>query len=101
MWTAIWRTTVNEALAQSYPALWARLDTLLYLKVPDMAAVIRWRTEQEQAHPPERRMTAAEIERFVAHYERLTRWMAESLADQADLVGFLDDKHGLADLSCR
>jgi D-glycerate 3-kinase len=97
----VWRATVNEALTRTYPPLWSRLDTLLYLKVPDLAAVIRWRTEQEQAHPPERRMTTPEIERFVAHYERLTLWMAENMAEQADLVGFLDENHQLADLTCR
>ncbi len=98
---AVWRRFVNDSLATDYPALWRRLDRTLYLKVPDLGAVIRWRTEQEQAHPPERRMTASEIERFVAHYERLTRWMADSLVDQAELVGFLDEKHDLEDLTCR
>jgi D-glycerate 3-kinase len=95
-----WRRSVNEALADTYASLWDRLDTLLYLKVPDLDAVIRWRTEQEQAHPPERRMTAADIRRFVAHYERLTRWMLESMDDQADLVGFLDENHQLAEFAC-
>lgn len=96
-----WRRSVNQALASDYEALWSRLDRLLYLKVPNLAAVIRWRTEQEQAHPADRRMSAAQIERFVAHYERLTRWMAESMVDQADLVGFLDENHRLADLAVR
>ncbi len=96
-----WRLAVNEALSGPYAALWARLDRLLYLRVPDLAAVIRWRTEQEQAHPPERRMSGEEIERFVAHYERLTRWMAENMLEQADLVGFLDENHALADLRVR
>jgi D-glycerate 3-kinase len=98
---AVWRHSVNDALTVAYPALWGRLDRLLYLQVPDLAAVIRWRTEQEQSHPPERRMAAVEIERFVAHYERLTRWMSASLVDEADLVGFLDKNHQLADLTVR
>jgi len=94
----VWRRYVNEALATVYPALWERLDSLLYLQVPDMEAVVRWRTEQEQTHPPERRMTADAIEQFVAHYERLTIWMGESVPERADLVGRLDAAHALADI---
>ena len=93
-----WRAHVNDALENDYPALWNCLETLLFLKVPDMAAVIRWRTEQEQAHPAERRMNDDAIARFVAHYERLTRWMAEAMPRRADLLALLDEAHRLADL---
>lgn len=96
-----WRGSVNEALAGPYGFLWARLDALLYLKVPDLEAVVRWRTQQEAAHPVARRMSATQIRDFVAHYERLTRWMAERLPDRADLVGFLDENHDLADFLVR
>ena len=95
----VWRSYVNQTLTDDYPELWRTLHRLLFLQVPDLAAVVRWRTEQEQAHPPSRRMTAAAIERFVAHYERLTRWMAESMADQADFLAILDDAHRLAGLA--
>jgi D-glycerate 3-kinase len=95
----VWRRYVNGMLETDYPPLWHRIDRLLYLKVPDLEAVIRWRTEQEQAHPPDRRMTSAQIKRFVAHYERLTRWMINTVGEQADLVGLLGDDHELTDLS--
>lgn len=91
-----WRRFVNRALTADYPALWQRLDALLYLQVPDLAAVLRWRTEQEQQHPPARRMSPAAITRFVAHYERLTRWMLATLPATADMVGLLDENHGLS-----
>lgn len=98
---AIWRRYVNDQLAGCYADLWSRLDRLLFLQVPDIAAVIRWRTQQEQAHPEARRMSAAAIERFVAHYERLTRWMMSSVSRRAELVGLLDENHDLADLIVR
>ncbi|MGE0624675.1 MAG: hypothetical protein AB7I04_03490 [Pseudomonadales bacterium] len=91
-----WRRFVNGALAADYPPLWRRLDVLLYLAVPDMAAVRRWRAGQEQQHPPARRMSPAAIDRFVDHYERLTRWMLTVLPDTADMVGLLDENHALA-----
>ena len=93
-----WRRFVNDRLAADYARLWALIDELLYLQVPGVESVIRWRTEQEQAHPPAQRMDAAALARFVAHYERLTRWMLETLPGHADLVGVLDENHRLIDL---
>jgi len=93
-----WRRFVNQRLAGDYAPLWGRLDELLYLKVPDIAAVVRWRTEQEQQLAADQRMQPAALERFVAHYERLTLWMAQVLPERAQLVGFLDENHRLADL---
>lgn len=96
-----WRRYVNACLAADYQRLWRLMDELVFLKVPDIQAVLRWRTEQEQEHPPGRRMSAAALVRFVAHYERLTRWMGEILPETAELVGFLDGNHRLADLRVR
>lgn len=92
----VWRTYVNAALAGDYAALWARLHGLVFLEVPDLAAVIRWRTEQEQALPVGRRMDAAAVARFVAHYERITRHMLATLPRTADVVVQLDARHAMA-----
>lgn len=96
-----WRRFVNEALAGAYAALWSRLDGLLFIEVPDLDAVRRWRGQQEQALPAGRRMDAAAIERFVAHYERLTRAMRADLPARASLHVCLDGDHRIADLRCR
>lgn len=93
-----WRRYVNDALAGPYRALWARLDRLVYLAVPDMAAVVRWRTEQESALPAQRRMSADAVARFVEHYERTTRQQAATLPRRADVVVQLNDAHGIATL---
>ena len=42
-----WRGWVNQQLAGDYKAWFDMIDFLLMLKVPDMSAVQRWRTEQE------------------------------------------------------
>lgn len=96
-----WRRFVNAALAGGYARLWQRIDQLLYLAVPDLEAVIRWRAQQEQARPEEQRMSSAQIRDFVAHYERLTRWMGQTLVDEANIVAFLDANHALAALKRR
>ena len=96
-----WRRFVNDALAGDYAALWSQIGCWLYLKVPDMDAVRRWRAQQEQGLPPQRRMSPVELARFVAHYERITRWMFETMPHRADVIATLADDHGLAALEAR
>jgi D-glycerate 3-kinase len=92
---ARFRGFVNTALLR-YQALFERFDKLIYLQVPNFEAVLRWRAEQETQIEPARRMTEAELTRFVAHYERLTRWMCIDLPPRADLTVVLDEAHGIA-----
>ncbi|MDH3644615.1 MAG: kinase [Gammaproteobacteria bacterium] len=94
-----WRRYVNGALAERYLALWERVDYLVYLQVPDFAAVARWRGQAEGQLPLARQMDRAALSRFLAHYERLTRWMLETLPQRADLVVKLDPDHTLASIS--
>ena len=92
---ARFRTFVNDALLH-YQTLFARFDKLVYLQVPNFDAVRRWRAEQETQIEPSRRMTAAQLTRFVAHYERLTRWMCVDMPPRADLTVELDESHAIA-----
>jgi D-glycerate 3-kinase len=90
-----WRRYVNGCLATTYAELWTRLDELVFLAVPDLGAVVRWRLQQENERPEDQRMSEADVARFVAHYERLTRWMLAVLPDSAGIVGYLDGNHRL------
>jgi D-glycerate 3-kinase len=94
----LWRRYANDALAGPYAVLWDRLHALIYLAAPDMDAVLRWRTEQEQALPAGRRMSAAALARFIAHYERITRAMLTDLPQRAGLVVRLDAAHRVAEI---
>jgi D-glycerate 3-kinase len=96
-----WRRYVNAQLADRYRALFARFDRWIFLQVPNFAAVSRWRGEQETAVPQDRRMDVARLARFVAHYERLTRWMLEDAPPRADLTVVLDDRHRIAKVVTR
>ncbi len=89
------RRFVNAALASRYQDLFRQFDELVFLQVPDFASVVRWRNEQEQQIPKPRRMTAAQLKRFTAHYERLTRWMKEDVPSRADLTVLLDTGHAI------
>lgn len=90
----IWRRWCNERLGEDYPALWARLDRLLWLQPPDFAPVARWRWQQEQAmramHPGQVGMTRAEVGRFGQHFERVSRQALRTLPAIADRTLALD-----------
>jgi len=81
-----WRQYVNRQLAEPYQALFSRLDALVLLAAPGFEVVRAWRTEQE--HKLRDRsgggMDDATINRFIAHYERLTRWILQEMPARAD-----------------
>ncbi|GGE05206.1 kinase [Tsuneonella deserti] len=82
-----WRDWVNQHLASDYAALFARLDLRFFLRAPEFDVVLDWRAEQERGLPSGG-MSGREVERFIHHYERITRWMLED--EPADLVFDLD-----------
>jgi D-glycerate 3-kinase len=92
----VWRRFVNQALAQSYARAWRMLDYLIFLRVPDIAAVRRWRLQQESERPEPQRMEAAAVDRFVQHFERTTRAMDRVLPDKADLTVELAEDHSVS-----
>lgn len=91
-----WRRYANDQLAGAYGELFGELDQLVFLAVPDLTAVRRWRGQQEQALPAGRRLDAAGLDRFVEHYERITRGMLERLPGRADVTVRLAPDHSIA-----
>ncbi|WP_157216857.1 kinase [Flavisphingomonas formosensis] len=96
---ALWRRTVNHRLATDYRPLFAALDSLVLLRAPAFEIIFRWRLEQEEtnrlrhdARHGGRPMDAAAIERFIRHYERLTRHIDAEMPARADLVIQLDEE---------
>ena len=88
-----WRLHVNAALQADYRGLFGMLDLRVLLRAPDFACVHAWRLEQEaglarvDGHSLPA-MDAAAVARFIAHYERLTRWiLADEPADLAIEIG--------------
>jgi D-glycerate 3-kinase len=94
-----WRTYVNEALAGPYRALFEGLDLLVLLQAPGFEVVLDWRLEQErklrerlarEGGDASRVMSDAEVDAFIRHYERLTRWILAEMPGRADVVVRLD-----------
>ena len=96
-----WRRMVNDALAGPYRALFDRIDMLVMLVAPRFEAVLAWRELQERKLRAQNGggMSPAEIGRFVAHYERLTRHMLAVMPQSADVVVTLGEGHGIEKLT--
>ncbi|HVI98995.1 MAG TPA: kinase [Sphingomonas sp.] len=98
---AAWRSYANEALAH-YRPLFDRIDRLVLLAAPGFEVVRAWRGQQEEDLRTERPegeavMDAAAIDRFIQHYERLTRHILAEMPARADLTLRLDaDRHVVA-----
>lgn len=95
----VWRRYANAALAGPYRALFDRIDLLIVMAAPDFPTVRLWRGQQEQrlrdslaarGRDPARAMDDAALDRFVAHYQRLTGWIAQDLPPRADIAIRLD-----------
>jgi len=85
--TGAWRRAVNRRLLTDYAGLFGRLDMLVMLKVPDFDAVRAHRRLQETklgAGPAV--MDDAALERFLAHYQRLTQFMLAEMPARADVL---------------
>ena len=108
----IWRRHSNDALRQHYQTLFNKLEVLLLLKVDTMHRVFQWRRLQEHKLAETAResgadmstlsvMSDAEVDRFIMHYERLTRWILAEMPARAAIVFSLDETHNPASVRLR
>jgi D-glycerate 3-kinase len=103
----VWRRYVNEQLAGPYQALFAMIDVLMMLKVPAMEKVFEWRLLQEtklkqsladNAQTGTHVMSEQQLNRFIMHYERITRTCLEDMPGRADVVLQLNDQHQISEV---
>ncbi|MBL4580221.1 MAG: hypothetical protein JKY29_00265 [Gammaproteobacteria bacterium] len=94
-----WRAYVNKQLAGTYQILFEKINLLLMLQAPGFEQVLEWRSLQEEklrahaATDASALMEAKAIERFIQHFERLTRHCLQTLPDSVDRVFRLDAEH--------
>ena len=101
-----WRRYVNERIAGEYAQLYDMVDFLVMLKAPDFAKVFEWRQNQEDklaarsaaqdAGQPMRIMNREQLQRFIQHYERITRHGLDTLPLKADVVFQLTGEQTIA-----
>lgn len=107
---AKWRNHVNEQLKADYQDLFSLIDILLLLKIPDFNKVYEWRKLQEsklrqrienEASSSHSVMSDHEVERFIMHYERLTRHTLNEMPERCDIVFELGDDHHIKNVMTR
>ncbi len=91
-----WRRWCNAALARDYPPLWAHVDVLWFLQPRGFETEHAWRGEQERAlqaaHPGHTGMDDAALDRFIQHYERVSRQALRTMPGIADACVALDSE---------
>lgn len=100
-----WRRYVNKQLAGPYAALFSRLHALVMLQAPSLERVLEWRQLQESKLAQRRSgagvMSPAQVQRFVEHYERVTRHCLEEMPARADYLLEVADDHTIQGAHCR
>lgn len=98
-----WRQYVNQQINEEYAALYGLVDFLVMLKAPGFEKVYEWRQNQEDklaasvvAGAGSKVMDKQQLQRFIQHYERLTRHGLEVLPAQADVVFELTEQQTIA-----
>lgn len=86
-----WRREVNRRLATDYAELFGRIDVLVMLEVEGFNSVRDNRLRQEKklaSHNPDGPavMDETELDRFLMHYERLTRWTLAEMPRRTDVI---------------
>ena len=94
----MWRKHVNEKLKKEYKNLFAMIDYLIFMKVPNFNMVFKWRLLQEnklrkKSYPRTKVMSYNEIKRFIMFYQRITLQMIKDLSKSASVVMLLKKNH--------
>jgi len=107
---AAWRNYVDDQLQHNYAEWFSLIDLLVMLKVPDFTKVYEWRLLQEQKlkaslsdekNTKHKTMSRPEIERFIMHYERISRHTLNEMPARADVVMELGDDHRVSNVIVR
>lgn len=102
-----WRKFVNRQLETDYQDLFSIIDILIMLQIPNFNKVYEWRKLQEHklkdAMPnkitsTDNTMSDDEIDRFIMHYERISRHTLKEMPGRADVIIHLDNDHQIKNI---
>ena len=93
-----WRKYVNEKLKNEYRKIFLKIDSFIFIKVPNFKMVFKWRLLQEsklrkRSHLNKKIMSHDKIKRFIMFYERITLQMIKDLSKSASIVLLLNKNH--------
>lgn len=100
-----WRRYVNGQLRGPYRELFSLIDLQLMLEIPDWEMVYYWRKHQELQLAAKQSgsgvMGEVALQRFIMHYERLTKHQLQELPTSADLVMTLNQHQRVTSIKLR
>ena len=96
--SGLWRAYCNSVLEVQFPPIYALIDQWVMLAAPSFDCVFRWRREQERkladtvtTSGPNSIMDDVELQRFIQHYERITRDCLQRLPASVDHLFTLNE----------
>ena len=85
-----WRKYYNTFLKKEYFEIFSKFDKKIYIKPSSFTHVLKWRNSQEKQNAlinkKKKFMSKQELRYFIQHYEKLTRWMMETMPAKASII---------------
>jgi len=89
-----WRQYYNSQLKKDYKKVFSLFDQQIYIQPPSFSYILKWRYNQEKNNALKSRnkdfMNKKELQKFIQHYEKLTKWMMKTMPAKADIVIKID-----------
>jgi len=86
----IWRNFYNDKLQNDYKKIFKLFDLKIYMQPPSFKYVYKWRADQERKglskSVNKKYMNKKQLDRFIQHYEKITKWMVKSMPAEADML---------------
>jgi len=89
-----WRQFYNSQLKRDYKKVFSLFDQQIYIQPPSFNYIIKWRYAQEKNNALKSRrkdfMNKNDLQVFIQHYEKLTKWMMKTMPAKADILIKID-----------
>ena len=89
-----WRQFYNSQLKRDYKKVFSLFDQQIYIQPPSFNYIIKWRYAQEKNNALKSRkkdfMNKKDLQAFIQHYEKLTKWMMKTMPAKADILIKID-----------
>ena len=89
-----WRKYYNSQLKRDYKKVFSLFDQQIYIQPPSFSYILKWRYEQEKNNALKSRnkdfMNKKDLQKFIQHYEKLTKWMMKTMPAKADILIKID-----------
>ena len=89
-----WRQFYNSQLKREYKKVFSLFDQQIYIQPPSFNYIIKWRYAQEKNNALKSRkkdfMNKNDLQTFIQHYEKLTKWMMKTMPAKADILIKID-----------